>query len=68
MYALSHSVLVIKDIQVYYTTMAILELPVEDDVSQWGEAAPPKFEDEEMDRKAFQLWREGSLPESVEEN
>jgi len=33
------------------------------EVSQWDDAPPPKFEDEELDILAFELWQRANCPE-----
>ena len=37
-----------------------------EDRPQWGEAPPVKFEEQELDIKAFELWHNASLPDRQE--
>ena len=46
--------------------MEISEMPVIeklDETPEWGDAAPVKFEEQELDLKAFELWQNASLPD-----
>ena len=36
-----------------------------DETPEWGKAAPVKFEDQELDQKAFELWRNASIPDKA---
>jgi hypothetical protein len=51
--------------------METLEMPVAEDLEQstgWSDKPPVKFEEQEMDIAAFELWRTASMPDlTVEE-
>lgn len=46
--------------------MEALAMPVAEEAvesSAWGDAAPPKIEEQEFDMQAFELWHRGSCPD-----
>jgi hypothetical protein len=48
--------------------METVEIPVTDDLEQdtaWSDRPPVKFEEQEMDIAAFELWRSASVPEGA---
>ena len=48
--------------------METVEIPFADDVEQntaWSDRPPVKFEDQDMDIAAFELWRNASVPEGA---
>lgn len=50
--------------------MEILEMPVMEAVTEdaaWGDAAPPRMEEEELDILAFELWQRGSRQDAAAE-
>ena len=50
--------------------METLEMPVAEDLEQstgWSDKPPLKFEEQEMDIAAFELWRTASMPEVASE-
>ena len=51
--------------------METLEIPVAEEVepeSGWSDKPPVKFEEQEMDIAAFELWRTASIPEVTAED
>ena len=50
--------------------METVEIPVADDLEQntgWSDRPPVKFEEQDMDIAAFELWRNASLPDGAAE-
>ena len=51
--------------------MEALAVPVADEAaaerSQWGDVPPSRFEDEELDILAFELWQRACCPEKADE-
>ena len=50
--------------------MEIVEMPVIEvleDTPEWGKGAPVKFEEQELDQRAFELWRSASVPDRTNE-
>ena len=50
--------------------METVEIPVADDLEQnsaWSDRPPVKFEEQEMDMAAFELWRNASIPDGTAE-
>ncbi len=46
--------------------MPVLDAPSVDeinDVSEWGESAPPDFEEQELGHLAFEFWQRACYPE-----
>jgi hypothetical protein len=46
--------------------MEILEMPVAEELEEtpeWGEAAPIRLEEQELDLRAFELWQQASRPD-----
>ncbi len=59
---------VIRPIKVL--AMEILETPVGEGLIEeqaWGDAAPPKLEEQELDIVAFELWQRGSRQDAAGE-
>ena len=44
--------------------MEALAMPIAEELAEnsWGDAPPPRFEEQEMDIAAFALWQQASSP------